>query len=57
MKENKSTGSSRLWISGGVCIAIALLISIFMENVEIGLVVGLILGIVGGSLFGRGGRS
>lgn len=57
MKDRKTEDSSRMWLSGGVCIVIALLVSIFVENVKIGLVVGLVLGLLGGSLFRRGGRS
>ena len=44
---------SRSFISFGVVIVVALLIGIFLKNVKIGLIVGLVLGLLGSSLLRR----
>ena len=48
-KPNQSRG----YISFGVVILIALLIGIFLRNVKIGLIIGLVLGLLGSSLLRR----
>lgn len=40
-------------ISAGTCLVVGVLLSILFKNIRIGLVVGLVLGILGGSLFRR----
>ena len=56
MSEKKKGKHPRLIISAGTCIIIGVLLSIVFENIRIGLVVGLIFGILGGSLFRRSTR-
>lgn len=54
--EKKRRESPRLLLSAGTCIVIGVLLSIVFENIRIGLVVGLVLGVLGGSLFRRSRR-
>lgn len=56
MNEKKRSESPRLIISAGTCIIIGVLLSLVFENIRIGLIVGLVLGVLGGSLFRRSRR-
>jgi hypothetical protein len=56
MAEKKKPGSPRLLLSASTCIIIAVLLSLVFENIRIGLIVGLVLGVLGGSLFRRSRR-
>ena len=54
MNQKKEEQSSpRLILTAGTCIAIGVILAIIFKNIRIGLVVGLIFGILGGSLFRR----
>jgi hypothetical protein len=52
MAERKPD-KARGFISFGVVILIALIIGIFLRNVRIGLIIGLVLGLLGSSLLRR----
>ena len=49
----KKPDKSRGFISFGVVIILALIIGIFIRNVRIGLIIGLVLGLLGSSLLRR----
>ena len=52
MSERKPD-KARGFISFGVVIVIALIIGIFLRNVRLGLIIGLVLGLLGSSLLRR----
>jgi len=52
MAERKPD-QARGFISFGVVIIVALLIGIFLRNVRLGLIIGLVLGLLGSSLIKR----
>jgi hypothetical protein len=52
MAERKPD-KARGFISFGVVIILALIIGIFLRNVRIGLIIGLVLGLLGSSLLRR----
>jgi hypothetical protein len=52
MAERKPD-KARGFISFGVVILIALIVGIFLRNVRIGLIIGLVLGLLGSSLLRR----
>lgn len=56
MSQKRKGKSPRLILSAGTCIIIAVLLSLVLENVRIGLLVGLVLGVLGGSVFRRSTR-
>jgi len=56
MNRNKDQSNPRLILTAGTCIAIGVILAIIFKNIRIGLVVGLIFGILGGSLFRRSTR-
>lgn len=49
----KKPDQARGFISFGVIIIIALIIGIFLKNVKVGLLIGLVLGLLGSSLLRR----
>ncbi|HEX5555324.1 MAG TPA: hypothetical protein VFX43_18945 [Chitinophagaceae bacterium] len=53
MVQKRQRESPRLILSAGTCIVIGVLLSLVFANIRIGLVVGLVLGVLGGSLFKR----
>jgi hypothetical protein len=56
MREKKKNESPRMLLSAGTCLVIGVALSLVFKNIRIGLVVGLILGLLGGSLLSRGRR-
>ncbi len=53
MNGKQKDQTPRLWLSGGTCIVIGLLLSLLLRNVKIGLAIGLALGLLSGSLLSR----
>ena len=51
--EERKPDTTRGFISFGFVIVLALIIGIFLRNVRIGLIIGLVLGLLGGSLIKR----
>jgi hypothetical protein len=49
----KKPDKARGFISFGVVILLALIIGIFLRNVRLGLIIGLVLGLLGSSLLRR----
>lgn len=47
---NRKEKNTRFSIGGGLFIIVGLLLGLFVKNIEIGLLAGLILGVVGGGL-------
>lgn len=56
MGQKKTENNPRLIMTAGTCIAIGVVLAIIFKNMRIGLIVGLIFGILGGSLFRRSTR-
>lgn len=56
MAQKKTENNPRLIMTAGTCIVIGVVLAIIFKNMRIGLIVGLIFGILGGSLFRRSTR-
>jgi hypothetical protein len=56
METKKNEESPRLILSAGTCIIVGVVLSLIFKNIRIGLIVGLVLGILGGSLLRRSRR-